>query len=214
MPISILDEHLIFPPVEYADKEGLLAVGGDLSPERLILAYQSGIFPFFSEGEPILWWCPHPRFVLYPHNLKVSKTMKQLLNKKVFTVTENIAFEAVITNCSMAKRKNQSGTWILPEMIQSYIKLHQMGIAHSVEVWQNSELVGGFYGIKMGNVFFGESMFSSVSNASKAGFITFVIQEREKGLRLIDCQLHTQHLESLGAEMISREKFLEEIKSP
>lgn len=199
-------KKLFFPPVEEALEDGLLAFGGDLSTDRLLLAYKSGIFPWYSPDEPILWWSPNPRFVLFPEKLKISDSMKSILKKKPFQITYNQAFESVILACANTLRKDQEGTWITDEIKNAYIKLHQMQIVQSVEVWQNATLVGGLYGLKMGNCFFGESMFSHVSNASKAGFITFVKDNPD--LKLIDCQVHTNHLESLGAEMILRNEFL------
>ncbi|PTM02597.1 MAG: leucyl/phenylalanyl-tRNA--protein transferase [Bacteroidetes bacterium] len=204
--MHFLTQKIEFPDVSEASVEGLLAFGGDLSPERLLYAYQNGIFPWFEEAEPILWWSPDPRFVLFPMDLKVSKSMKQLLKKNLFHVTENKAFKEVIENCAKAKRDGQKGTWITDEMIDAYIKLHKLGYAKSIEVWQNDKLVGGLYGITIDNkVFCGESMFTKVSNASKVGFITFIQNSKYK---LIDCQLHTEHLESLGARHISRLDFL------
>lgn len=211
MPIYSLDERLIFPPVDHSEPDGILAVGGDLRPERLLLAYSSGIFPWYS-GRQIQWWSPDPRFVLYPPNLKISKSMKVLFNKRAFRVTVNKSFREVISNCKEIKRDGQGGTWITPEMKQAYIKLHELGYAHSVEAWQGEELVGGLYGIRMNNVFFGESMFSKVSNASKFAFISFVLHLEKEGVELLDCQVYTEHLESLGAEMISRDRFINEIQ--
>lgn len=211
MPIYSLDERLIFPPVDHSEPDGILAVGGDLRPERLLLAYSSGIFPWYS-GRQIQWWSPDPRFVLYPPNLKISKSMKVLFNKRAFRVTVNKSFREVISNCKEIKRDGQGGTWITPEMKQAYIKLHELGYAHSVEAWQGEELVGGLYGIRMNNVFFGESMFSKVSNASKFAFISFVLHLEKEGVELIDCQVYTEHLESLGAQMISRDRFINEIQ--
>lgn len=199
-------KKLFFPPVEEALEDGLLAFGGDLSTDRLLLAYKSGIFPWYNSDEPILWWSPNPRFVLFPEKLKISDSMKSILKKKPFQITYNQAFESVILACANTTRKDQEGTWITDEIKNAYLKLHQMQIVQSVEVWQNSTLVGGLYGLKMGNCFFGESMFSHVSNASKAGFITFI--KDNTNLKLIDCQVYTNHLESLGAEMISRNEFL------
>ncbi len=205
--IHFLNDNLEFPDVSQADSDGLLAAGGDLSPERLKLAYSKGIFPWFNDGEMIQWWSPHSRFVLYPERLKVSKSMKQLFRKNAFEVTVNKAFEEVVRNCSTAKRRDQPGTWITESMVNGYSRLHEQGLAKSVEVWQNSELVGGLYGVDLGNgVFCGESMFTHISNASKYGFIHFV---QHANYQLIDCQLHTNHLESLGAEHISRFAFLE-----
>ncbi|MFV0158519.1 leucyl/phenylalanyl-tRNA--protein transferase [Empedobacter falsenii] len=203
-----LSTDLIFPDYDEVNTEGIIAIGGDLSPERLILAYKKGIFPWFNEDDPIIWWFPHDRFVLFPENLHVSKSMKKVFRDQTFTYTENKAFREVITNCSEAYRKGQDGTWITTEMIEAYCKLHEMGIAKSIEVWQNDELVGGFYGIEMGNVFCGESMFAKVSNASKAGFIQFVAKYHKK-YELIDCQVYTQHLASLGAMEIPSDVFLE-----
>ena len=202
-----LTNKVEFPNVSSATKEGLLAIGGDLSVERLLLAYKSGIFPWYSDDEPILWWSPNPRFVLFPQNLKISKSMRQIFRKKEFEVTYNTTFEEVINQCSHTKRNGQPGTWITNAMIEAYIELHYAGFAKSVEVWQNEKLVGGLYGVDLGNgVFCGESMFSKVSNASKVGFISLI---QNNNYNLIDCQLHTNHLESLGAEEIPREEFLE-----
>jgi leucyl/phenylalanyl-tRNA--protein transferase len=212
MPLFALDKELIFPPVHLAEPDGLLAVGGDLSPERLLLAYQSGIFPWY-EGQHILWWCPDPRFVLTPGTLKVSKSMKQLLKKEAFTFTIDTAFSSVIDNCKTIDRPGQNGTWITEPMKQAYIHLHKLGFAHSAETWLNDELVGGLYGVRLGKVFFGESMFSKASNASKYAFISYVQQLKEEGVELIDCQVYTEHLESLGAHMIPREKFIELLQS-
>lgn len=201
-----LTETIEFPPLDEANSEGLLAVGGDLSPERVLYAYQNGIFPWYESDQPVLWWAPDPRFVLYPHKLKVSKSTKQMMRNQSFEITINRNFKAVIETCANVKRNAQSGTWITDEMIQTYCDLHQKGIAKSVEVWQNKKLVGGLYGIELNDtIFCGESMFSYVSNASKIGFITFVQNSKYK---LIDCQLHTNHLESLGAEPISRLEFM------
>lgn len=194
--------------MESSEVDGLLAYGGDLEPSRLLLAYRSGIFPWYSENDPILWWCPTSRFVLYPGKLKASDTMRQLLKKQVFNISFNQNFKAVIENCSSKSRPGQNGTWINQAMIDAYCKLYEIGVAKSVEVWSGGELVGGLYGIALGKCFFGESMFSKVSNASKAGFITFVQHFASKGLELVDCQLHTPHLESLGAEMLRRDVFL------
>ena len=190
-----------------ADEEGLLAVGGDLSAKRLLLAYRSGIFPWFNEEDPICWWSPNPRFVLFPNELKVSKSMQVLINKKQFQFTTNQAFAEVISNCKNVYREGQGGTWITNGIREAYIQLHQMGVAHSAEVWRNGKLVGGLYGIRMGSLFFGESMFSLESNASKFAFISYVQQLKNENVQLIDCQLHTNHLESLGARMIDRAAF-------
>jgi leucyl/phenylalanyl-tRNA--protein transferase len=207
MPLYALDNRLWFPPVDEALEDGLLAIGGDLSTERLLLAYKSGIFPWY-EGDVPLWWCPHPRFVLFPYELKVSKSMQKLLRRNAFEFTINTSFEQVIHHCKNVHRTGQSGTWITNEVEQAYIELHKIGFAHSAEVWLNNKLVGGVYGIHLGNVFFGESMFSLVSNASKYAFINFVQQLEKENVQLVDCQVYTEHLESLGAGMIDRNKFI------
>lgn len=207
MSLWVLDNELSFPPVETSQPDGLLAIGGDLSVERLLLAYKKGIFPWY-EGEYILWWCPDPRFVLFPDELNVSRSMKKLMKKEKFDFTINTAFEKVIGNCKTINRKGQEGTWITDEVKKAYTSLHYNGHAHSAEVWKDGELVGGLYGIRMGNIFFGESMFSKVSNASKFGFIKYVEYLKSEGVKLIDCQVYTEHLESLGAKMIPRKDFL------
>ena len=206
-----LTSDIWFPNVNTATKDGLLAFGGDLSVERLLLAYKSGIFPWFDKEEPILWWSPDPRFVLFPEKLKVSKSMKQILKKQEFEVTINKDFETVINACSRAKREGQIGSWITPEMIEAYLKLHELGYAKSVEVWKGKKLVAGLYGVDLGNhIFCGESMFTEESNASKVGLITFI---ENTNYKLIDCQVYTKHLESLGAEEISREEFIRALKN-
>ncbi|MCL4156591.1 UNVERIFIED_CONTAM: hypothetical protein GTU68_031956 [Idotea baltica] len=202
-----LNEDIWFPNVNSASPEGILAIGGDLSTERLLLAYKSGIFPWFDSEEPILWWSPNPRFVLYPEKLKISKSMRQVMRNKDYKVTVNKDFRAVITECALVKRNGQAGTWITDTMIEAYVKFNELGYAKSIEVWNGDDLVGGLYGVDLGNgVFSGESMFSKESNASKVGFISFI---QNTNYKLIDCQVHTNHLESLGAEEISRNKFLE-----
>lgn len=203
-----LSEKLEFPPVENANEEGLLAVGGDLTPERLLLAYQSGIFPWFNEDSLILWWSPDPRMVLFPDKIKISKSMQKILKSDQFRLTQNTCFEAVIDKCASLKRVGQEGTWITEEMKTAYLKLHQKGFAKSYEVWEDDKLVGGLYGIDMGNVFCGESMFSTTSNASKFAFIKLTQELEQKEYKLIDCQLYTKHLESLGAEEITRADFM------
>ena len=209
MEIFQLTDDLKFPPPELATEEGILAIGGDLRPERLMLAYHNGIFPWYSDETPILWWAPNPRFVLLPEKLKISKSMRQVLRKDTFQVTFDHDFEQVITECQQMPRADQDGTWITEELKEAYCELHRLGFAHSVEVWQNHKLVGGLYGVSIGKVYFGESMFAKVSNASKAGFITLVQEMTKRGIQLIDCQVHTNHLESLGAENISRKKYME-----
>ena len=209
MPVFALSEALVFPPPHLANPEGILAVGGDLSVNRLLLAYQSGIFPWYSEGDPIIWWSPDPRFILYPEKLKVSKSMRQVLRKGSFQVTYDQEFGAVINHCQKIDRRGQRGSWITAEMKSAYFDLHQAGYGHSVEVWHEGKLVGGLYGISLGKVFFGESMFSLMSNASKTGFIFLVKDLLDKDFQLIDCQVYTSHLESLGAEELDRKAFLE-----
>ncbi len=204
----LLSEDLVFPPVHLADKDGLLAIGGDLSDERLLLAYKSGIFPWYNQGEPIVWYSPDPRMVLFPKKLKISKSMKQVIRKNQFRATFNQNFSEVIANCKNSYREGQGGTWITDEMEQAYINLHNLGVAKSVEVWQGNELVGGLYGIDLGHIFCGESMFSKVSNASKFAFIQLVQKLEKEHYTLIDCQVYNEHLDSLGAEEISRSEFL------
>lgn len=205
----LLTDKIEFPNVNLASSEGLLAYGGDLSVERLTLAYSNGIFPWYEKGEPILWWSPNPRFVLYPEDLKVSKSLRKTIKNNEFQITKNKAFMEVMISCAQAKRKGQRGTWITQDMIEAYYKLHELGIAISVEVWQDNKLVGGLYGIDLNNgVFCGESMFCKVSNASKVGFVTFV--ENSK-LKIIDCQVYTKHLENFGAKHISRDNFIKSL---
>ena len=204
---------LEFPPVEQASYEGVLAIGGDLSVERLILAYNSGIFPWYNADEPILWWAPSERMVVYPATFKVSKSMRNILNRNSFRITYNQNFKEVIDHCQLVERKDQEGTWISSEIIESYTKLHEMGIAKSVEVWENNELVGGLYGVDLGHVFCGESMFSLVPNASKVAFVYLVMYLKQNHYKLLDCQVHNNHLESLGAFEISRESFMRILKS-
>ena len=207
--LYILNEELYFPPVTEALDDGLLAIGGDLNPERLLLAYRSGIFPWYSEDEPPMWWSPDPRFVLVPEEMKVSKSMQQLLKRRAFEFRVDTAFEEVVRNCMNAPRPGQDGTWISEDIVAAYTTLHKMGHAHSAEVWRNGELLGGLYGIWLGDIFFGESMFSKVSNASKHAFINWVAYLQKQGVQLIDCQVYTEHLESLGARMITRDNFIE-----
>jgi leucyl/phenylalanyl-tRNA---protein transferase len=208
MSLFALDNELIFPPVDLADPDGLLAVGGDLSKERLLLAYRSGIFPWY-EGEHILWWSPDPRFVLFPTELKISKSMNLVNRKNKFEFTTDENFVEVINNCKTISRRGQESTWITDEVKDAFAHLHQLGYAHSAEAWLGGELVGGLYGISMGKVFFGESMFSKVSNASKFAFINYVHHLKSEGIQLIDCQVYTAHLESLGARMIPRTHFIQ-----
>ena len=200
-----LDERLIFPNPELAEPDGLLAIGGDLSLERLRLAYESGVFPWYSDETPILWYAPHERFVLYPDELIISGSMKRFLRKGLFKVTMDTCFAEVIDACSTVEREGQDGTWITDDMKNAYIKLHREGYARSIEVWQHDKLVGGMYGVPVGNIFCGESMFSKVTNASK----TALIHLCQSGLYdLIDCQVYTDHLASMGARMISQKDYM------
>lgn len=210
--MHFLTNEIKFPPVESADEDGFLAIGGDLKTERLLEAYRNGIFPWYNEDDPICWWSPNPRFVLYPDQLHISKNMKQIIKKNQFDFTIDRAFEKVIRACSDVKRKDSNGTWISEAMLAAYCKLHKLGYAVSAEAWVDEKLVGGLYGIKMGKMFFGESMFSLLSNASKFAFIKLVQQLKSEGCCLIDCQMHTSHLESLGAVMIPRKQFIELLK--
>jgi leucyl/phenylalanyl-tRNA---protein transferase len=211
MPVFVLEKKLFFPKVELAEPDGLLAIGGDLSVERLLLAYKQGIFPWY-EGEYILWWCPDPRFVLFPSELKVSANMKSLIRKNAFEFSINKSFKQVIHECKEIKRPGQPGTWITDEVEKAYTKMHELGHAVSAEAWKDGQLAGGLYGIKIGKVFFGESMFSKESNASKFAFIQFIQALKAEGVELIDCQVYTGHLESLGARMIPRKRFIELLK--
>lgn len=209
-----LSKELYFPPAGYASPEGILAIGGDLSADRLLLAYRNGIFPWFEDDEPILWWCPPERMVLFLEELKVSKSMRNVLNRGIFHVTWNTAFEEVIALCRDIKRDGQRGTWITTEMTEAYCRLHKLGYAQSVEVWQGGELVGGLYGVDLGHIFCGESMFSLVPNASKVAFIALARHLKEKEYKLLDCQVHNNHLETLGAREIPRAEFLKIINNP
>ena len=203
-----LTQELFFPPAASASPDGIIAFGGDLSPERLLLAYNSGIFPWFEDDEPILWWSPPERMVLFFEDLKISKSMRNIIYQKKFKVTFNTAFREVILNCKKISRKDQMGTWITDNMVEAYCKLHELGIAKSVEVWENDELVGGLYGVDLGHVFCGESMFSKVSNASKMAFIALAKQLEMANYRLLDCQVYNDHLASLCCVEIDRDDFL------
>lgn len=207
--MNFLTKELYFPPVEQTSPEGILAIGGDLSIERLLLAYNNGIFPWFDDGDPILWWCPEERMVLFPEEFKPSKSMRNILNRNTFKVTFNQAFRDVMLNCQQIYRPGQYGTWISDEILEAYCQLHKMGKAKSVEVWLDEELVGGLYGVDMGHVFCGESMFSHVSNASKVAFNYLVNYLKEHHYKLLDCQVYNDHLASLGCYEIPREEFLE-----
>jgi len=204
----LLSNELYFPPVTEADEEGILAIGGDLSTQRLLLAYRNGIFPWYTDDEPIIWWCPNPRFVLFPDEIKISKSMRAVVKKQTYSFTINNCFNNVIKNCKTINREGQSGTWISEEIIDAYTNLHNLGYALSAETWKNNKLIGGLYGVKMGNIFFGESMFSLSPNASKFAFIQLVQHLKNEGVKLIDCQVYTNHLESLGAKMIDRNDFM------
>src|SRR5664279_2860730 len=212
MPVFLSRDTNYFPDVALADKDGLLAVGGNLSLNTLLNAYRHGIFPWYNENEPICWYCPDPRFVLFPSCIKVSHSMKKIIKDKVFTFSIDTNFSGVIKNCRMAERKGVPGTWITDEIEEAYTALFEKGFAHSAEAWHNKELVGGIYGVQLGKVFFGESMFANRSNASKFAFIKYVQLLQEKGVEIIDCQVYTPHLESLGAEFIRRKKFTELLK--
>ncbi len=204
----LLGNDLKFPPVESASAEGIIAFGGDLRPERLMLAYRSGIFPWYNEGEPIIWYSPSERMVLFLEELHISQSMQRMMRKNEFEITWNKAFEQVIEHCQNSPRKDQLGTWITDDMKRAYIKLHELGFAKSVEVWKGKELVGGIYGIDLGHIFSGESMFSKVSNTSKLAFIHLVKELQKKQYKLIDCQVYNEHLESLGAREVSRKEFM------
>lgn len=206
--MHILGKKILFPPLETADVNGLLAIGGDLSPERLMCAYRSGIFPWYNEGEPIIWYCPPERMVLFPDDLKVSKSMEKVLKNPSFRISFNEHFKEVIHHCKSIDRPGQKGTWITREMQKAYIELHELGFAKSVEVWQDDRLVGGLYGIDLGHIFTGESMFSLVSNASKVAFIYLNTFLKERNYLLLDCQVYNEHLASLGAVEIPRETYI------
>lgn len=207
MPVYQLPDQLIFPAPEKADPSGLLAVGGDLSLKRLLLAYSMGIFPWYSEGDPILWWSPDPRFVLEASGLKVSKSLKRVIKKGIYAVTMDKAFEKVIRNCAAAKRKDDPGTWIVDDMQAAYLMLHKAGFAHSVEVWAGKELAGGLYGVSLGKAFFGESMFSFKRDASKTALVYLISSLKSWGFDLIDCQVKTDHLVRFGAKEVPRPEF-------
>jgi len=212
MPVFVLSEKLIFPPPHLATKEGLLAVGGDLSRQRLLLAYRMGIFPWYSEGDPILWWSTDPRLVLYPAAIHIAKSLKRVIQKKRFLITMDTDFEKVVIACATARRKSGPGTWIMPEMVAADCDLFAAGYAHSVEAWHQNQLVGGLYGVSIGRCFFGESMFSRMDNASKVCLAYLTAQLRYHAFDLIDCQVKTDHLMSLGACEISRENFLKRLR--
>ncbi len=212
MPVELSRRELYFPNPDEADESGLLAIGGDLSVERLKLAYSTGVFPWYEEGMPVLWWSPDPRMVLFPSKMIVSHSLKQTLRKNPFQITFDTCFERVIENCSKTPRRDQDGTWITREMQQAYVKLHKNGWAHSVEAWLDGQLVGGLYGVSLGKLFFGESMFHLVTNASKVALYCLAQKLLENEFLLIDAQVYTNHLESLGGELISRFDYLNILK--
>lgn len=212
MPVFLLFENVAFPPAHFATPEGLLAVGGDLSQKRLLSAYRKGIFPWYADNEPILWWSPDPRLVLYPHELHVSRTLDRVLRKNTFTVTMDSAFEDVITACAKTRTQNEEGTWIVDDMQAAYCRLYEAGYAHSVESWLDGHLVGGLYGVSLGRCFFGESMFSNVSNASSVALVALARYLMTLSFDLIDCQVTTAHLMRFGAREIPRSQFLKELR--
>jgi leucyl/phenylalanyl-tRNA--protein transferase len=212
MPVYLLSDDLTFPVPQLAPREGLLAVGGDLSQERLLLAYRMGIFPWYSQDEPVMWWSPDPRLVLYPAELRIAKSLQKTLTKGPFKLTMDQAFEAVINACAQSRTGADEGTWIGDEIITAYCSLHEAGLAHSVEAWQDDKLVGGLYGVSLGRCFYGESMFTRISNASKVAFVALVEHLRALEFDLIDCQITTAHLIRFGAREISRARFLDELK--
>ena len=209
MPVFQLTEKLIFPPAELAENNGLLAIGGDLSPERLLLAYRSGIFPWYSEGDPLLWWSPSPRLVIFPAEFKVPKRLSRLMRQEKYSVTMDIVFRQMITACADTDERHEKGTWITDEMIEAYCQLHDMGYAHSVEYWLDDELAGGLYGISLGGIFFGESMFSTQPNSSKIALVHLLKKMQEWDFDLIDCQMKTEHLMQFGAREIPGTDFRE-----
>jgi len=212
MPVFRLSSNLSFPPPHLAIDEGLLAVGGDLSIERLVLAYSQGIFPWYAEDDPILWWSPDPRLVLYPQEFHVSRSLRRLVRRKAFSVTLDKAFGQVIRGCAGSRGPDHPGTWIVPEIISAYERLHQAGLAHSIEAWDGKELAGGLYGVSLGGSFFGESMFTRITNASKVALVHLVEGLRREGFELIDCQVSTQHLMQFGAREVARSHFLKELQ--
>jgi leucyl/phenylalanyl-tRNA--protein transferase len=211
MPVYRLSEDLVFPSPYLASKEGLLAIGGDLSLDRLLLAYRNGIFPWYSEGEPILWWSPDPRLVLYPKELKISRSLKKVIRKAVFEVTMDRAFENVIAECARVRLEKAEGTWIVADMVRAYCCLHESGFAHSVEVWQDDRLAGGLYGVSLGKCFFGESMFTRITNASKVALVALAEHVKALEFAFIDCQITTGHLARFGAREITRSRYLNEL---
>jgi leucyl/phenylalanyl-tRNA--protein transferase len=211
MPVYLLTEKLIFPPPQMATRDGLLAVGGDLSPDRLLQAYRMGIFPWYAEHEPIMWWSPDPRLVLYPKRLHVTKSLRKTINHRTFRITFDQAFARVIAACAAARGAGREGTWIVTEMRNAYQRLHDLGYAHSAEAWQGDQLVGGLYGVSLGGSFFGESMFTRVSNASKVALVALVRQLERMAFDMVDCQIRTEHMMRFGAQLIPRARFLKEL---
>ncbi|CAG1772552.1 Leucyl/phenylalanyl-tRNA--protein transferase [uncultured bacterium] len=212
MPVFVLSEALQFPPPRLATPEGLLAVGGDLSRERLLLAYRQGIFPWYSDDEPILWWSPDPRLVLYPRELHRSRSLEKVIRRGEFRITTDQAFETVIRECAAVRIAGGEGTWIVPDMIRAYGDLHRMGVAHSVEAWIGPRLAGGLYGVSLGSGFFGESMFAREANASKVALTALAAYLAAEGFDLIDCQVTTGHLQRMGAREIPRDRYLKELR--
>ena len=212
MPVFYLTDQHIFPPPQLAEKEGLLAVGGDLSQDRLLLAYSMGVFPWYSDEEPLLWWSPDPRLVLYPKEIKISKTLKKIIKKDEFGITMDQAFAGVIRECAQIRSENSEGTWINEDMMQAYCGLHQSGYAHSVEAWYKGELAGGLYGVSLGKSFFGESMFTRISNASNVALVKLAEYLTELSFDMVDCQVRTEHMIRFGAREISRDHFLQQLK--
>lgn len=212
MPVYLLSGEIAFPSPNLSSEEGLLAVGGDLDQRRLLLAYSMGIFPWYAEAEPILWWSPDPRLVLYPEDLRISTSLKKTIKKDLFRITMDRDFEQVITACAKIRRGNNEGTWIVHDMIEAYCKLHESGFAHSVEAWQYDTLAGGLYGVSLGKCFFGESMFTMITNASKVAFVALVNYLKALSFDLIDCQVKTEHLINFGAREIPRARFLKQLK--
>ena len=213
MPVFRLIDDLIFPATDLAEPEGLLAIGGDLSPERLLMAYTSGIFPWYSEGEPLLWWSPSPRLVLFPEEFHLPRSLRRTINKNKFTVTADTAFADVIASCSKASHRDQDGTWITTAMQQAYIRLHELGFAHSIECWHEGTLAGGLYGVCIDSFFFGESMFTTITDASKVALATLIKEAPTLNIAIIDCQMTTEHLLRFGAREISREHFQEQLEA-
>lgn len=211
MPVFRLNDHIIFPPAHLAE-EGLLAVGGDLSAERLLEAYQNGIFPWYNENDPVLWWSPDPRMVLFPENIHVSRRLRRTIRQGAFTVTADQCFGEVIEQCASISRPGQGGTWIVPEMITAYNNLHTLGCAHSIECWREGELVGGLYGVGLGDCFFAESMYSARADASKIALTAFARQCQRWEIKFIDCQMYTDHLDRMGAQTVPRETFLKLVR--